>query len=364
VNIFFITDPLVTTAGAVRPAILLAEELEKHGYTTTLVSFSVSEEVEKIAEEHGIEVKSLNKEFYVMQTVPTFEAWARSLFRREMALPVDASDSDCVYINTSSCIKARSNVYYAQGPMTRALDDMLPEMPVLYRYAYHLAGSVLRYLDRKSIKDFSRLSELFIANSKFCASMYEEWDFKVDDMIPPPLDRRLFSPSTSRPSEGYVLTYFGVYSKETKFAVVESIARAGVKIKAFGGKTPQIPGYILKCPNIEFLGRVSSEKLVDLYSNALYTLFTFTHEPFGYIPIESMACGTPVLTYNKQGPSESVVSGSTGWLVNSDEDLFNLALRLWREGYPLSIRRNCRRRSSLFDVKNISERWINVIKNC
>jgi len=44
------------------------------------------------------------------------------------------------------------------------------------------------------------------------------------------------------------------------------------------------------------------EELIDLYSNALFTLFTFTHELFGYVLVESMACGTSVLTYNRQGP--------------------------------------------------------------
>jgi glycosyltransferase involved in cell wall biosynthesis len=53
------------------------------------------------------------------------------------------------------------------------------------------------------------------------------------------------------------------------------------------------------------------------------------------VSVESVACGTPVLTYNKQGPRESVVDGVMGWLVNSDEELVSLALKIWREGYPL-----------------------------
>lgn len=106
-----------------------------------------------------------------------------------------------------------------------------------------------------------------------------------------------------------------------------------MKVKAFGSKAPYIPKCLLKHPNIEFLGRVSDEELIDLYSNVLFTLFTFTHEPFGYVPVESMACGTPVLTYNRQGPRESVIDGTTSWLANSDEELVGLALKMWREGY-------------------------------
>ncbi len=49
-------------------------------------------------------------------------------------------------------------------------------------------------------------------------------------------------------------------------------------------------------------GRVSDDELARLYANAKFTVFPFIHEPFGYVPVESMACGTPpVLTYDKQG---------------------------------------------------------------
>ena len=114
-----------------------------------------------------------------------------------------------------------------------------------------------------------------------------------------------FRPTTSKPSSDYVLTYFG---KETKFSVVKSVADMGLKIKAFGSKTRFIPENLLKHPNVEFLGKVNTNELIDLYTNALFTLFPFTHEPFGYVPLESMACGTPTLTYDIQGPSEYILN--------------------------------------------------------
>lgn len=174
-----------------------------------------------------------------------------------------------------------------------------------------------------------------------------------------PLDANMFRPITSRPSEDYVLTYIG---KETKFSTVKRVADAGVKIKAFGRKAPHLPTYISKHPNIEFLGYVSDEELVNFYSNALITLFVFTHEPFGYIPVESMACGTPVLTYGRQGPSETVIHGVTGWLADSDEELVNLAIRVWREGYPKWMRSRCRERALQFDIKTVANQWIEILK--
>ncbi len=42
-------------------------------------------------------------------------------------------------------------------------------------------------------------------------------------------------------------------------------------------------------------------------------------EPFGLFVVESMACGTPVIAYNKGGPSEIVVDGKTGYLARSSD---------------------------------------------
>jgi len=219
---------------------------------------------------------------------------------------------------------------------------------------------MIEYLDGRVVKRGGKFSSIRIANSKFCASMYSKFGLKVHDIIYPPLDRRIFRPSTSSPSEDYILTYFG---KETEFATIKAIADKGVPIKAFGSKTSFTPQELLRHPNIEFLGRISTSKLVDLYSNALFTLFPFTHEPFGYIPLESMACGTPVLTYNMQGPAEYVVNGATGWLANSSHDLIVKALKIWRNSYAPSIRWRCVREALKFDKKVYVEKWFSLLKN-
>lgn len=190
--------------------------------------------------------------------------------------------------------------------------------------------------------------------------MYRQWGIRVDGVISPPIDCSLFRPSSSKPSEDYVLTHFGVYGKEGKFSVIKAIADAGVPLKVFG-KLYYAPKHLLKHPNITFLGRVTDEELINLYSNALYTLFAFNHEPFGYIPLESIACGTPVLTYNMQGPSETIVNRKTGWLVDTDLEMFNLALDIWKNGYKGEMRGACRERALVFDANKIFRQWIKIL---
>ena len=42
-------------------------------------------------------------------------------------------------------------------------------------------------------------------------------------------------------------------------------------------------------------------------------------EAFGNVAIEAMACGVPVIAYNRGGPAEIVVHGETGFLVEADD---------------------------------------------
>ena len=67
---------------------------------------------------------------------------------------------------------------------------------------------------------------------------------------------------------------------------------------------------------IKFLGFVSDEDLVALYSNARAFAFPAPEEDFGLVPIEAMACGTPVVAWDdKAGPSETVLPEINGYLA-------------------------------------------------
>jgi len=358
-NVCFVTDPLTTTAGAVRPAILLAKELIKNNHGGMLITPQVDEKIKERLQALKINVKVVGYGFSFPHSFPTLSAWAKGLIRQRVLGKIEDAD---VIVNTSSCIIVQSHVYYAQGIMTNALNDMVPLMPAGYRLIYQLVRYPLRNLEQRFIKRLRDSSNLFIANSNFCASMYRKWGIRVDRVINPPIDCSLFKPSSSKPSGDYVLTHFGVYGKEGKFPVIKAIADSGVPLRVFG-KLPYVPKCLLKHSNITFLGEVTDRELVDLYSNALYTLFAFSHEPFGYIPLESMACGTPVLTYKKQGPLETVVNSERGWLVNNDEELVVTAVDVWKHGYDYATRQKCRKNAVAFDINEVFQVWARLFRN-
>ena len=66
--------------------------------------------------------------------------------------------------------------------------------------------------------------------------------------------------------------------------------------------------------------RLSERELVEIYNQSIVTLCTSRLETFGLVPLESMACGTPVIATNVSGHRETVSNDKTGFLVDFDPE--------------------------------------------
>jgi glycosyltransferase involved in cell wall biosynthesis len=66
-----------------------------------------------------------------------------------------------------------------------------------------------------------------------------------------------------------------------------------------------------KGANVEFLGKISDDALRAAYQSAKALIFP-QQEDFGIVPLEAMACGTPVIAYGKGGALETVSDSVSG----------------------------------------------------
>lgn len=74
----------------------------------------------------------------------------------------------------------------------------------------------------------------------------------------------------------------------------------------------------LKNKNIKYIGYVPYEKTYKYYGQAKATLCPIKwEEPFGLTFIESMACGTPVIAFDRGSAREVVKDGKTGFIVKN-----------------------------------------------
>jgi len=77
---------------------------------------------------------------------------------------------------------------------------------------------------------------------------------------------------------------------------------------------------------VAFLMSVSQKELRALVSSCLCVLHTATEEHFGYVPLEAMAAGRPVVVANQGGPAETVLDGVTGYIRPPTAEAFACAL--------------------------------------
>ena len=79
---------------------------------------------------------------------------------------------------------------------------------------------------------------------------------------------------------------------------------------------------------MEFLGRIADNRQAELYADCL-AYINPQEEDFGITTVEAMACGRPVIAYNRGGATETVTDGVTGEFFDEQiwEELADKILR-------------------------------------
>jgi len=84
-------------------------------------------------------------------------------------------------------------------------------------------------------------------------------------------------------------------------------------------------------PLVEYIGEISDLEKSDFLSGAVGLLLPIDWpEPFGLVMIEAMACGTPVLAYNRGSVAEIIDEGLTGFVVEDEAGAVAAVDRLFR----------------------------------
>jgi glycosyltransferase involved in cell wall biosynthesis len=72
-------------------------------------------------------------------------------------------------------------------------------------------------------------------------------------------------------------------------------------------------------PLVDFIGEIGDAEKPEFLSGAIGLLVPIDWpEPFGLVMIEAMACGTPVVAYNRGSVAEIVEDGLTGFVVEDE----------------------------------------------
>jgi glycosyltransferase involved in cell wall biosynthesis len=73
---------------------------------------------------------------------------------------------------------------------------------------------------------------------------------------------------------------------------------------------------MIKAANVEYIGEINDKDKSEFLSGAVALLVPIDWpEPFGLVMIEAMACGTPVIAFNRGSVPEVIDDGLTGFIV-------------------------------------------------
>ena len=131
-------------------------------------------------------------------------------------------------------------------------------------------------------------------------------------------------------TEGKYLLFFGrIHPHKGVREAIHVAQRAGIKLVIAGiiqdqdyfatEVEPHIDG-----TTVEYLGSVGPDRRADVLGGALALLHLISFdEPFGLSLVESMACGTPVIAFDRGSMPEIIRHGETGYIVEDIEGAIN-----------------------------------------
>ncbi len=131
-----------------------------------------------------------------------------------------------------------------------------------------------------------------------------------------------------QPNQGAYLAFLGRISPEKRVdRAIEIAKRVSMPLK-IAAKVDRVDRRyfkrdiepLLTQSHVEWVGEISDQQKNEFLGNAYALLFPIDWpEPFGLVMIEAMACGTPIIAYDRGSVPEVVENGVTGFIVNEIE---------------------------------------------
>lgn len=239
----------------------------------------------------------------------TIELYSLYRLHKKIGEIIDNNDYDVVFVDPSQFTQApfllrflkTKSLYYCQEPLRIVYEGILdfPKNTDIIRYRYEKLNRFIRKkIDLKNIHK----ATLVLANSEYSKTNIKKAygiDAKVCYMGTNPHIFKLF-----KIKKDIDILFIGAY----EFVDGYDLLKKALK------KMKSKPLVKVHASEMEWIK--GDKKIQILYSRSKIALCLAYNEPFGLIPLEAMACATPVVAVNEGGYKETIVNGKNGYLIS------------------------------------------------
>lgn len=271
------------------------------------------------------------------------------------------------------CLSMRPDVYFfpREGPLDSVFMTLRRKLRLRTALVTYMVTTVDQGVSAAAARSIVEADAVF-GNSAYVAQTVTQKFGVPTGTIHSGINRRVFFPqdanSLPRADSKLTVLYAGSFQarKRVHLVIREAARRPKVQFRLVGkGELEQACRCLaaeMGCQNVTFVGHLSPNELAEEMRRADIFLFPSVIEGHPQVLGQASACGLPSIATNVYHP-DYVVSGKTGFLVESDEELTEkLDLLLRDSSLRQSMRAEAVEHARAFDWDRVTEQWQQVFQ--
>jgi glycosyltransferase involved in cell wall biosynthesis len=167
---------------------------------------------------------------------------------------------------------------------------------------------------------FAKVPVISISNAQRRPVPQANWIRTIHHGLP----EKLLMPQPVTP--GYLAVLGRIAPEKGVDRAIKIAIRCGIPLKiaakidrAYQDYYDEVMRPLMDHPLVEYIGEIGDHEKSSFLSGAIGLLLPIDWpEPFGLVMIEALACGTPVIAYNRGSVPEIVEEGLTGFIVEDE----------------------------------------------